>query len=85
MDIVENGEHRSVYRHVNSGGTFGANPLRQELGLGTAESIELLEIYWPTSDTTQTFRDVPMDRILEITEGEDSFKLIEVRGRSFSR
>jgi len=84
-DIVENGERRSVYRHVNSGGTFGANPLRQEIGLGTAERIELLEIYWPTSDTTQAFRDVPLDRTLEITEGEETFRVVQVSGKSFSR
>jgi hypothetical protein len=84
VDIVEDGARRSVYRHVNSGGTFGANPLRQEVGLGRATGIELLEIYWPTSDTTQRFEDVPLDRIVEITEGSDTFRVGEVRGRPFS-
>ena len=85
VDLSEGGERRSVYRHVNSGGTFGANPLRQEIGLGKAERIELLEVYWPTSDTTQTFRNVPLDRVLEVTEGEGTFRVLEVSGRSFSR
>ena len=30
----DGGARRSVYRHVNSGGSFGGNPLRQTLGLG---------------------------------------------------
>ena len=85
VDLSEGGKPRSVYRHVNSGGTFGANPLRQEIGLGSAERIELLEVYWPTSDTTQTFKDVPLDRVLEITEGEQGFRVLEVAGKSFSR
>ena len=36
--IVEDGVERSVYRHVNSGGSFGCNPLRQSIGLGQATS-----------------------------------------------
>ncbi len=73
VEVVENGRHRSIYKHVNSGGSFGANPLWQTIGLGKAEKIELLEVYWPTSDSTQTFRDVAMDRHLEIVESEESY------------
>ena len=73
-EITEKGAKRSVYRHVNSGGSFGANPLRQQIGLGRAEKIDVLEIYWPTSDLTQTFRDVPVDVTLEITEGKDELR-----------
>jgi len=69
-EIVDGSERRSVHRTVNSGGSFGANPLEQHIGLGKAEKIDVLEIYWPTSDTTQTFRDVPVDRALRIVEVE---------------
>ena len=51
--IVENSAKRFVYQWVNSGGSFGANPLRRHIGLGGAESIEILEVYWPTTDQTQ--------------------------------
>lgn len=67
--ITEDGAQRSVYRTVSSGGSFGANPLRQHLGLGRAEKIETLEVLWPTTGKTQVFRDVPLDRYLEIVEG----------------
>jgi hypothetical protein len=43
--IVENGRRRSIYRHVNSGGSFGANSLRQSIGLGSAEKIERCDIF----------------------------------------
>lgn len=69
LEFREQGKTRSVFRHVNSGGSFGANPLRQEIGLGTATSIDLLEIFWPKTGLTQTFRDVAVDQTLEITEG----------------
>ena len=71
--IREDGAARSVYKWVNSGGSFGANPLRQHLGLGQARSVDLLEIYWPTSDTVQRFRNVPAGQILEVTEGATEF------------
>jgi len=64
--------------HVNSGGSFGANPLRKELGLGNATSLEKLEIYWPTSGETQSFRKVPMDTYLEIEEGAQEFNRIKL-------
>ncbi|NOT29366.1 MAG: CRTAC1 family protein [Planctomycetes bacterium] len=76
-EITENGVKRSVYKHVNSGGSFGANPLRQMIGLGKATGIGVLEVYWPTSDLTQTFRDVPVDAAFEITEGEAELRRIE--------
>ena len=71
LGITEDGVQRSVFRHVNSGGSFGANPLRQEIGLGAATSIDLLEVFWPKTGLTQTFHDLAVDQTLEITEGRD--------------
>ena len=62
VEVVEHGTRRSIYRHVNSGGSFGANLLRQTIGLGTASHIETLEVFWPTTGRTQTVADVPLDR-----------------------
>ena len=70
VDFVDDGKPRSVRRRVTSGGSFGGNPLRQTLGLGRASSIETLEIYWPTSDLTERFEDVEMDRIYRLVEGQ---------------
>ena len=75
VKIVEGDQQRSIYRHVNSGGSFGCNPLRQNIGLGKAEKNESLEIYWPTSDLTQTIYDVEMDQAIEIVEGQRHFTL----------
>lgn len=74
VDVIEDGRTRSVYKHVNSGGSFGANSvLRQTIGLGRAQRVERMEIYWPSSDTTQTFTDVPMNSFLHVKESADSF------------
>jgi len=70
-DITEGGQKRSVFAWVTTGASFGCNPLQQHLGLGQASKVDTLEIYWPTSDTKQVFRDVPVDRSLVVTEGKD--------------
>jgi hypothetical protein len=61
-------EPQTVYRHVSSGSSFGANPLEQHIGLGKADRVAVLEIHWPTSGTTQVFKDLPANRAIEITE-----------------
>jgi len=74
---------RDVYAHVSSGGSFGASSLEQELGLGRARRIESLEVYWPTSDTVQVFRDVPLDTYIEIREGDKAFTVRDLPRISF--
>ncbi len=78
VDILEAGVVRTIYKHVNSGGSFGANPLRQTIGLGTAEKIERLEVYWPASDLTQSFDDIALDRHYRIVEGEERVSPVEL-------
>ncbi|MDP6410420.1 MAG: CRTAC1 family protein [Planctomycetota bacterium] len=84
-ELVEAGVSRAVYRHVNGGGSFGGNPLTQHIGIGTAERVRALEVYWPTSDTLQRFEDVAGDRHLRIVEGEDSFTVVEEIRFEFAR
>lgn len=73
--FVDGGRERSVFRMVTSGGSFGANPLTQHLGLGEAQRVERLEVFWPRSGETQVFRDLPVDAHVEIREGENDFRL----------
>jgi hypothetical protein len=69
IKVVTSGEHPlTLYRHVTSGSSFGSNPLEQTIGVGKADTVALLEIYWPTTGTTQTFRDVKANQFIEITE-----------------
>ncbi|MCH7825298.1 MAG: CRTAC1 family protein, partial [Acidobacteria bacterium] len=44
IDIREEERARSIYRVISSGSSFCANPLRAEIGLGTADRIDLLEV-----------------------------------------
>lgn len=84
VTITEKGEARSIYRWVNSGASFGANPLRQHIGIGTATLVDNLEVYWPTSETTQEFKNIPVGKLLEITEGDGSPKTITLEPFPFA-
>ena len=69
IKVVTAGEKPlTVHRHVSSGSSFGANPLQQTIGLAKAERVALLEIHWPTSGTTQVFRDIAVNQAIEVTE-----------------
>lgn len=78
-EVTEDGKSRSIYKWVNSGGTFGGSPLRQHIGLGAATRIDRLEIYWPTTDLTQAFTDLEVDRMIVIVEGQEDFQQILLR------
>ena len=65
------------HRVVTSGSSFGGNPLATTIGLGRARDIATLKVYWPTSKTEQVFRNIPVDRALEITEGETAYRTLD--------
>jgi hypothetical protein len=60
---------------VTTGSSFGANPFRQEIGLGNAQGIEAVEIFWPLTGQTQRVTGVTMDRFYKIREGVDRAEL----------
>ena len=68
----ENNQERSVYRDVNSGGSFGSNPLRQHIGIGQAAAVEKIEIRWPVTGEVQVFDNPPMDTNIKISEGHNA-------------
>jgi ASPIC and UnbV/FG-GAP-like repeat len=75
IKVVTAGEQPlTVHRHVSSGSSFGANPLEQTIGLGRADRVALLEVRWPTSGTTQVFRDVAVNQCLEVTEFAQDYR-----------
>jgi hypothetical protein len=68
--IRDKGLLRCVYKDVSSGSSFGANPLRQHMGVGSATVIDTLEIKWPGSGLVQTFRNVNTNTFLKVREGD---------------
>ena len=60
---------RRIHRRAGTGGSFGSNPLRQEIGLGPATRIESVEIRWPGSGTVDRLTGLALDRAYRIREG----------------
>ncbi len=78
IKVVTAGEKQlTVHRHVSSGSSWGANPLEQHIGLGKAERVALLEVHWPTSRTTQIFRDIAPDQAIEVTESANDYRKLD--------
>ncbi|MDB6129841.1 MAG: repeat protein [Verrucomicrobiales bacterium] len=69
---------REIHRVVSSGGNFGSNPLRQEIGIGDASEVLSVDICWPGSDTRQTFKGIQTDHSYAITEGNDSPVMLQL-------
>ncbi len=67
----------SRYRTITTGSSFGGNPLACTVGLGRAKTIRALEVFWPTSGIRQTFSEVPIDRAVEITEGQPGLHILD--------
>ena len=81
--IVEEGASRSIYRHVNSGGSFGGNPLRQTIGLGRAKSASEVEIFWPTTGKTQRLGEVGSGQLIRVIEGEEGYEQVPLKRLRF--
>ncbi|HEY7314127.1 MAG TPA: CRTAC1 family protein [Gemmataceae bacterium] len=69
LKVVTAGDRpRTVYRWVCSGSSFGANPLQQTIGLAKADLVARLEVFWPTSRTTQVFERIAVNQAIEVKE-----------------
>ncbi len=76
------GQTRSIHRTVGNNSSFGGNSLVEMIGLGDETRVAVLTVSWPTSKTTQTFRDLAAGQSIEIMEGSGSFKILQQRPRT---
>ena len=79
ISFKESGVSRSVYRDVNSGGSFGSSPLRREIGLGQAKVIDEIEIHWHGSNEVQVFKNIKPNQFLKITEGNNKLEPVNLK------
>ena len=69
---------REIHRTVSSGGSFGSNPLRQEIGLGDASEIVSADIWWPGSNTRQKVTGLDVNHSYQIREGDTVPQLLKL-------
>ncbi len=83
--IIENNTEREIHRVVSSGGSFGASSLQQEIGLGQAEKIKQVEVHWPKTGKTQTFKNIPRDKKVKIIENNSKYTILESKTIQFKK
>lgn len=67
---LPDGSFQNFYHTVNTGGSFGSNPLMISAGLGNAVAIEEIEINWPNAKhSTEIIKNIQMGTVLKIKEG----------------
>jgi len=79
---LDNGE--KLFRTVTSGGSFGASPLQQEIGLGDAKLIETLIIHW-SPDKSTSYSDISANQKIRISEDSDSPKALDYQPVPFRK
>jgi hypothetical protein len=71
------GARRTIHRTVNSGGSFGASPLQQHVGLGRAARTVDVDVWWPASNTRQRFANVGRNQVIAVQELAERFTIVE--------
>jgi len=79
--VNEGNPPRDIYRTVGSGGSFGAAPYEQHIGLGKSARIQSMEVWWPASGTRQSFSGVGKNQFIEVRELDKTF--VSVQRHSF--
>jgi len=69
--LNSNDEIRKIHRTVSTGGSFGSTSLQLEIGLGQANEIYELLIYWPVSEVQQYFKGIEANQFIRIREDSD--------------
>jgi hypothetical protein len=83
VTFTDNGVKRAVFREINSGGSFGANPLRQHIGIGQATGVDEIAIQWPGNSSTQVIKNVPVEAIINIKQNEPAYTITRLKKFNF--
>ncbi|MEZ5055936.1 MAG: CRTAC1 family protein [Saprospiraceae bacterium] len=75
------GKKKVSRKVVNCGGSFGCSPIkRQEIGLGTSNSIDSVRIHWANKNhQIQTIKDVEPNTWIKISELESSVEKLNLK------
>ncbi len=71
------GGRRQTREVILGDGYASQNTLRLHFGLGTSTSVDRLQVRWPASGQVQTFTGIRSNQFIQITEGSDSFRIME--------
>jgi tetratricopeptide (TPR) repeat protein len=84
--VVETGKgEKAFYQRVRSGGSFGANTLRIEQGVGAATAIKQVEVFWPGNSEAEVFQGFDIDGFYMLKEGGGQAIKVDVKAVSFKK
>lgn len=83
VNVTSGGTTRAIWRTISSGGSFGADPLEQHIGLGHDATIASVEVFWPASKTHQTFTGLSVNQAIRIEEFSPNFTRLQRKTFSF--
>jgi hypothetical protein len=63
------GKHAQIDEVHSGGSVMSQSDLRLHFGIGGAEIVDLVEVKWPTTQTTERFTGIKANQILTIREG----------------
>ena len=72
------GNERIFYNTLNSGGSFGANPLLIEQGIGSLENISRVEVSWPGDQAPEIFTGIKARALYHLKQGSGEAKQIDL-------
>ncbi len=72
------------YQQVTSGGSFGGSSLQVEAGLGDLESIDDIEVHWPTKQSSvERFEGAQINGAYRLKEGTGVATKLELQSFEF--
>jgi hypothetical protein len=75
-----------IFQHViSNGGSFGSNSLQLEAGLGSAQRIASIEVIWSGTGETQSWQNMPLRKIITLTEGKAESQIADPKPFVFKR
>jgi len=77
--VRTDGVERVLFRTVGPGASFGANPLRQEIGLGRADAVVRVEVFWPVTGAIQVFTGLEPNHCYHLCEGDAAPTLVNLK------
>jgi hypothetical protein len=82
--VNRDGQERSIYNTVSTGSSFGSNSLQLEVGLDDAVKIKEVEVAWPNAaQTKNTYKNIDVNKFVELTEGNEAPKYLSPKVFSF--
>ncbi len=78
---VVTGKHAQIDEVHSGTSVMSQNDLRLHFGLGQADSVDVIEVKWPTTQKVERFSNVKANQIITIREGSGTFTVFDVHAR----